>query len=406
LTLQGRISGALDVKTHGREAPPVPRAWLSRLSVTAFRNYAEAFLALGPSPVVLTGQNGAGKTNILEAVSLLSHGRGLRGAPFSELCRYGAPGAGWTVSGRLHIGDAETIIGTGVRPTADESRASRAVRIDGAPAQPGALAEYLRMVWLTPSLYSLFTGAASERRRFLERIIISLDPHHRRLTAQFERAMRQRNRLLDIGGEASLLDGLEMQLAETGAAIAAARRDALAQLTAVIARKWPGGANAAFPAARLELDGRLENALETQAAVDVEDAYARELAATRERDRAARRTTLGPHRSDLIVTHTPKGLPARICSTGEQKALLVGLVLAHAELVAAVSGAAPVILLDEIAAHLDAERRAAMFTEIEALSAQAWMTGTDRGVFAPLDDKANFFVVDQGVITPEQPGMC
>ena len=195
-------------------------------------------------------------------------------------------------------------------------------------------------------------------------------------------------------------------MAEAGVAIAAARRDALAQLTAVIARKWPEGANAAFPAAKLELDGRLENALESEAAVDVEDAYARELAAYRDRDRAAKRTTLGPHRSDLIVTHAPKGLPARICSTGEQKALLVGLVLAHAELVRAISGAAPLILLDEIAAHLDAERRAAMFAEIEALSAQAWMTGTDRAVFAPLDGKANFFVVDQGVIAPEDQGIC
>jgi DNA replication and repair protein RecF len=400
------MSGAVDAQAHGHEAAETPRAWLSRLNLTAFRNYASANLSLSPAPVVLTGENGAGKTNILEAVSLLSHGRGLRSAPFSELCRYGAPGSGWTVSGRLHVGEMDTTIGTGIRPTGDEGRAARAVRIDGAPAQPGTLADYVRMIWLTPALYSLFTGAASERRRFLERVIISLDPHHRRLTAQFERAMRQRNRLLEIGGEASLLNGLEMQMAEAGVAIAAARRDALAQLTAVIARKWPDGTNAVFPAAKLELHGRLENALESEAAVDVEDAYARELAATRERDRAAKRTTLGPHRSDLIVTHAPKGLPARICSTGEQKALLVGLVLAHAELVRALSGAAPLILLDEIAAHLDAERRAAMFAEIEALAAQAWMTGTDRNVFAPLDTKANFFVVDQGVITPEQPGMC
>lgn len=404
MTLPGRMSGALDARSP--EVAELPHAWLSRLSVTAFRNYAAAKLSLGPEPVVLTGQNGAGKTNILEAVSLLSHGRGLRSAPFSELCRYGGSGTSWTVSGRLHVGDAETTIGTGVRPTAEENRTARAVRINGASAQPGALAEYVRMVWLTPALYSLFTGAASERRRFLERVIISLDPHHRRLAAQFERAMRQRNRLLEIGGEASLLDGLELQMAEAGVAIAAARRDALAQLTAVIARKWPEGANAAFPAAKLELDGRLENALASEAAVDVEDAYARELAAYRDRDRAAKRTTLGPHRSDLIVTHAPKGLPARICSTGEQKALLVGLVLAHAELVRAISGAAPLILLDEIAAHLDSERRAAMFAEIEALSAQAWMTGTDRAVFAPLDGKANFFVVDQGVIAPEDQGIC
>jgi len=405
LTLPGRMSGALEAY-RSDEAQETPRSWLSRLSLNAFRNYASASLDLGPEPVVLTGQNGAGKTNVLEAVSLLSHGRGLRGAPFSELCRYGAGQGGWAVNGRLHVGDAETVIGTGLRPTADENRAARAVRIDGVPAQPGALAEHVRIVWLTPSLYSLFTGPASDRRRFLERVIISLDPHHRRLASQFERAMRQRNRLLERGGEPSLLDGLELQMAEAGVAIAAARRDTLAQLSAVIARKWLDGANAAFPAAKLELDGRLENALESEAAVDVEDHYARELAAFRERDRAAKRTTIGPHRSDLIVTHRPKAMPARICSTGEQKALLVGLALAHAELVRAVSGAAPLILLDEIAAHLDAERRAAMFAEIEALSAQAWMTGTDREVFAPLDAKANFFVVDQGVITPEQATIC
>jgi len=396
------MSGALETWPHGPQPEETHRAWLSRLNMTAFRNYASATLELDFAPVVLTGENGAGKTNVLEAVSLLSHGRGLRGAPFSELCRYGAPDPGWTVSARLHVGDTETMIGTGLRPTAEEGRATRAVRINGAPAQPAALAEYVRMVWLTPALYSVFTGPASERRRFLERIVVSLDPQHRRLLAQYERAMRQRNRLLEIGGEASLLDGLELQMAEAAVAIAASRRDALAQLCAVIAQKWPDGAKTAFPAAGLDLDGRLENALESEAAVDVEDAYARELSATRERDRAAKRTTLGPHRSDLKVTHAPKGMPARLCSTGEQKALLVGLVLAHAELVRSVTGAAPLILLDEIAAHLDAKRREAMFAEIEGLAAQAWMTGTDRAVFAPLDDKANFFVVDHGVISPEQ----
>lgn len=400
------MSGAAEFQDHGLDRGETPRAWLSRLSLSGFRNYAAASLSLGPAPVVLTGENGAGKTNVLEAVSLLSHGRGLRGAPYAELRQFDAPGTNWTVSGRLHVGDSETVIGTGLRPGADESRPARAVRIDGVPAQPGALAVYVRMVWLTPALCSLFAGPASERRRFLERVITSLDPHHRRVTAQFERAMRQRNRLLEMGGSPALLDGLERQMAEAGVAIAAARREALSALSAVIARKWPDGADTAFPAARLGLDGGLESALEREAAVDVEDGYARQLAGARERDRAAKRTTIGPHRSDLVVTHAPKNMPARICSTGEQKALLVGLVLAHAELVRAVSGAAPVILLDEIAAHLDAERRAAMFAEIEALAAQAWMTGTDRAIFAPLDGQANFFVVDQGTIAPEPERIC
>jgi len=400
------MSGALEASPFGLVAETIPRAWLSRVSLTAFRNYAATSLELEPGPVALCGENGAGKTNVLEAVSLLSHGRGLRGAAFADLNRHGGAAAGWTVSGRLHVGDAETMIGTGLRAGAGDERPARTVRIDGAPAQPGALADYVRMVWLTPALCSLFTGPASERRRFLERITLSLDPQHRRVAGQFERAMRQRNRLLEMGGSPALLDGFEMQMAEAGVAIAAARRDALERLSAVIARKWPEGADTAFPAARAHLDGRLETALEREAAVDVEDAYARDLAATRDRDRAAKRTTIGPHRSDLAVTHAPKEMPARLCSTGEQKALLVGLVLAHAELVRAQTGTAPVILLDEIAAHLDARRRTAMFAEIDALAAQAWMTGADRAVFAPLDGKAKFFVVDQGVITAEDGRIC
>ncbi len=400
------MSGALEASPSGVAVEASPRAWLSRLNLTAFRNYAATSLQLEPGPVVLCGENGAGKTNVLEAVSLLSHGRGLRGAAFADLKKHGAAEIGWTISGRLHVGDAETMIGTGLRAGASDERPARTVRIDGVPAQPGALADYVRMVWLTPALCSLFTGPASERRRFLERITLSLDPQHRRVAGQFERAMRQRNRLLEMGGSRALLDGLEMQMAESGVAIAAARRDALARLDDVIARKWPEVADTAFPAARLHLDGRLETALEHEAAVDVEDAYARDLALSRERDRAARRTTLGTHRSDLIVRHAPKDMPARLCSTGEQKALLVGLVLAHAELVRAHTGTAPVILLDEIAAHLDGRRRAAMFDEIDALAAQAWMTGTDRAVFAPLDGKAKFFMVDQGVITAEDGRAC
>lgn len=395
------MTGAVEANPLALSGKATQHAWLSRVSLTAFRNHASATLALDPGPVVLCGDNGAGKTNILEAVSLLSHGRGLRGAAFADLNRHGAPEPGWTVSGRLHVGDAETLIGTGLRAGASDERPARTVRIDGTPAQPGMLADYVRMVWLTPALCGLFTGPASERRRFVERITLSLDPQHRRVAGQFERAMRQRNRLLERGGSPVLLDGLERQMAEAGVAIAAARRDALERLGAVIARKWPEGTDTAFPAARVSLDGRLENALERAAAVDVEDAYARDLAAARERDRAAKRTTFGPHRSDLSVIHAPKEMPARLCSTGEQKALLVGLVLAHAELVRAHTRTTPLILLDEIAAHLDAIRRAAMFAEIDALAAQAWMTGTDRAVFAPLDGKAKFFVVDQGAVTAE-----
>jgi len=403
LTLASCTPEGSDAWAQGDEIADTPRAWLSRLSLTTFRNYSSATLDLDPAPVVLTGENGAGKTNILEAVSLLSHGRGLRGVPLSELSQYGAKEKNWTVNGRLHAGDTEMTIGTGLRPKADELRPVRTVRIDAVPAQPSTLAEYVRMVWLTPALYSLFTGPASERRRFLDRIITSLDPHHRRVRAQFARAMRQRNRLLETGETPSLLDGLEMQMAAAGVAIAAARRDALSQLSDVIAHKWPDDTQSAFPAARLNVEGTLENALDAQAAVDLEDAYARELEAARARDRAVKRTTIGPHRSDLVVAHATNNMPAQMGSTGEQKALLVGLILAHAELVQAAFGTAPLILLDEVAAHLDNRRRAALFAEIELLTAQAWMTGTDRAIFSPLDGKANFFAVERGAVSAE-PG--
>jgi DNA replication and repair protein RecF len=392
-----------------RDTAHTSAAWLSRLTLTDFRNYARAAILAGPGPVVVTGLNGAGKTNMLEAVSLLSQGRGLRAVPFAELTRLGAgdDAPGWAVAARLQTQDGERHIGTGLTGTLRGAETSaRAVRIDGRPAAPGALGKHLRIVWLTPAMHGLFTGPAADRRRFLDRMIETHDPSFRRLAGRFERAMRQRNRLLEEGGSLSLLHALEMQMTESGVALAAGRLQFLEQLAGIIERKWGQPAAHAFPAPQLALEGRLEAALAAQPAVDVEDAYAHELAASRDRDRAAGRTLIGPHRSDLLVFLRDKQMPARHCSTGEQKALLVGLIFAHAELVRQSWGAPPLILLDEIAAHLDEARRAALFAQIEALSAQAWLTGTDRSAFSALDGTAQFFVARDGTIEPEHTQMC
>jgi DNA replication and repair protein RecF len=372
--------------------------YIERLRLTEFRGYAALSLDLGPEPVVLTGANGAGKTNLLEAVSLLAPGQGLRRAPYPELNRLGGNG-GWAISARLATPDGPIEIGTGLdtRPGAD--RSGRIVRIDRQTVSgSGALADHVEMVWILPAMDGLFTGPAGERRRFLDRLILCFDPSYRTRVAHFERAMRQRNRLLETGsGQRLQLDGLERQMAETGVAIAAARAEAVDSLRAAIEVHRRAEPHSLFPWAGIELSGSLETALAAAPAVAVEEAYQRTLAAGRERDRAAGRTIEGPHRSDLVVRHGPKDMPAKSCSTGEQKALLVGLVLAHARLLAhGRSGAAPILLLDEIAAHLDEARRAALFVEVLSLGAQAWMTGTDRAAFAALEGRARVLTVIDG----------
>lgn len=372
------------------------RLWIERVRATDFRNYHTLSLELDERPVVLSGPNGAGKTNLLEAVSLLAPGRGLGRARFGDMTRRGAEG-GWAVSVKLHCASGLVDIGTGFNES-DETSA-RSVRIDGETIRGTAtLGQYVRAVWLTPAMDGLFTGSAGDRRRFLDRLIQSLDPGYRSCVSQFERAMRQRNRLLEDGEmSASQFEGLEIQMAETGVAMAAARLDTVARLA--------GGNDAirtdtAFPWAVLALEGILEQRLQNEAAVDTEDAYREMLARSRERDRAARRTLEGPHRSDLIVGHGPKSAPARACSTGEQKALLIGLVLAHARLVKQQSNSfAPLILLDEIVAHLDEERRAGLFGELQRLEAQAWMTGTDASHFESWGENAQKFTVENGCIS-------
>ncbi len=384
-----------------------PRLWLERLVLTNFRNHAATTINVGPQPVVLAGANGSGKTNILEAVSLLSPGQGLRRAPFSDLARATADGAGalgdgsWTLSAKVHTAHGVIDIGTGQTATPETTeRSGRLVRIDGQTSTSGALADYVEMVWLTPASDGLFTGAGSDRRRFLDRLILCFDPAHAKLSSRFERAMQQRNKLLSDGTrDNARFEGLEVVMAETGTAIAAARNEAISALKVVIEDRRARDPNSPFPWSYISLQGSLENALEQSTAVETEDGYLQTLERARERDRAAGRTLDGPHRSDLIVGHGPKSMPAKLCSTGEQKALLMGMVLAHAELIAArQDGLSPILLLDEVTAHLDEARRAALFAEILRIGSQAWMTGTDIQAFAALEGHATILRVEDGVV--------
>ncbi len=390
------------------------RLWVERLQLTDFRNYAALSLTVGPAPVVLTGTNGSGKTNLLEALSLLTAGQGLRRAPYPELAHLGQTGRragrplGWAVAARLITPLGAVDIGTGLAadrdPASNTARnGGRIVRIDGGThSGSGALSDHVEMIWLTPAMDGLFTGPASDRRRFLDRLIGALDPGYRPQLSQFERAMQQRNRLLaDDVRDPSRFEGFERIMAETGVAVAAARSVALAELAAAIAARRDAAHAAPFPWAELALVGSLEAGLAVRPAVDVEDDYVAQLAALRERDRAAGRTLEGPHRSDLVVGHGPKEMPAKVCSTGEQKALLIGLVLAHCDLARRRrDGSAPILLLDEIAAHLDPLRRAALFEEIVALGSQTWMSGTDSEAFAALGERAQFYRVEDGRVGP------
>ncbi len=376
---------------------PDGRAWLSALGLSRFRNYAALSLRPDSRPVVLTGRNGAGKTNLLEAISFLSPGRGLRRATLDEVAQ--RPGDGsWAVTASVE-GAAPADIGTGLAPSPDGAPArQRSVRINRAPARSSeALLEHLRVIWLTPGMDGLFTGPAAERRRFLDRLVLAIDRRHGERVNAFDRATRGRNRILEgYGGDAAWLTATETQMAELGTAIAAARVECVRLLGALIADAAP---EQPFPAARLDLPGTLETLLQDGArATEVEDRYRDLLAAGRSADRAAGRTLTGPHLSDLAVSHAGKGVPAATCSTGEQKALLIGIVLAHARLIARLTGETPLVLLDEVAAHLDAGRRAALFAILADLGCQAWMTGTEPEPFAALGDRAQYFEVEDGTV--------
>jgi DNA replication and repair protein RecF len=328
---------------------------------------------------------------VLEAISLLSAGRGLRGAVQAELPRLGGSG-GWAVAASLDGAAGPAELGTGNVPES-AGEGGRRCRVNGAPvAGPGAFAEHLRVVWLTPAMDGLFTGRPGDRRRFLDRLVLALDPAHGTRVAAYERSLRERNRLLEEPAtDARWLDAVEREAAELGVAIAAARADGVARLAALIAAARDE--DTAFPWADLAIAGTLETTLADMPAAAVEDDFRERLARLRPRDRAAGRATEGPQTSDLLVRHGPKDMAAAQSSTGEQKALLLGLVLAHAALVARTEGATPIMLLDEVAAHLDPARRAALYEALERLGTQAWLTGTDRVAFAPLEDRAAIFAL-------------
>ncbi|HEY5817020.1 MAG TPA: DNA replication/repair protein RecF [Mesorhizobium sp.] len=371
---------------------------ISKLRLTDFRNYASLELDLVPGPVVLTGENGAGKTNLLEAVSFLSPGRGLRRAVYADVAREGV-GSGFAVSCEVEGRDVAWAIGTGTAgadPGGGE--AGRRVRINGANARSADdLLDILRVVWLTPAMDALFTGAAADRRRFLDRLVLAIDTHHGQRALDFEKSMRGRNRLLtESSGDNRWFEAIETKMAETAVAIAAARAEMVRLLTAMIARLPAEGP---FPQAVLTLEGSLEELVHVMPAVEIEEVYRRALADGRDRDRAAGRTLEGPHRSDLAVRHKPKDMPAEFSSTGEQKALLIGIILSHARLVSEVSGLTPILLLDEIAAHLDPGRRAALFSILEDLGSQCFMTGTEPTLFSALEGRAQFLHVDHGRVT-------
>jgi DNA replication and repair protein RecF len=342
---------------------------VSRLALTDFRSYQSALIEPGPGFVLLSGENGAGKTNLLEAVSLLSPGRGLRGAALSEMARIGGDG-GFAVAVRL--GDVE--MGTGTQPAALERRQ---VRINAAPASVNSLSEWLSVLWLTPAMDRLFFGSAGDRRRFLDRLVLALEPGHAHHSSRYEAAMRARNKLLadDAPADPPWLAALELQMAEHGSAIAGARSRTVTEL----GHRTEGAPEDEFPRAAIHLDGWDDGDLAAQ------------LRDSRRRDAAAGRATVGPHRQDLLVTHRAKDMPAARSSTGEQKALLLGLVLAHAELVTERRGEPPILLLDEVAAHLDPKRRAALFTRLEGRG-QVWMTATEATLFEGVGEASHFLV--------------
>ena len=349
---------------------------IDRLSLTDFRSYADAVIAPGPAFVVLTGENGAGKTNVLEAISLLTPGRGLRGSPLSDMARQGGDGS-FGVSARLDGME----IGTGTRADAPERRI---VRINGATTAATALGDWLSLVWLTPAQDRLFAESAGSRRRFLDRLVLALDPAHAHDTTRYEAAMRQRNRLLaDDPPDADWLTALESAMVEHGRAIADRRAAMVDALGIRIANAPPGP----FARAGLLIEG-----------FETDTSFAGDLAKGRARDAAAGRTLTGPHRQDLIVMHLDKNRPAASSSTGEQKALLIGIILAHAEMVAERQGRRPVLLLDEVAAHLDPVRRSALFDTLANKGGQVWLTGTEREPFEAIDREASWMTVADGRI--------
>jgi DNA replication and repair protein RecF len=379
-------------------------AAITRLTLNNFRSYHAATLELdGASPVVLTGPNGAGKTNLLEAISFLAPGRGLRRATLQDVAFSEGDGSGcesWAVAAEVEGLLGLATLGTGIEPpTGEDATTTRQCRVDGESVGSAvAFADHLRVVWLIPAMDQLFNGPASERRRFFDRLVLAVDAQHSSRVSALERSLRSRNRLLEENsGDTHWLDAIERETAEIAVAVAAARVETAGRLAAEL----DAGAQteSPFPVATLALDGILEHMLADHSAAQVEDRYRALLAEGRARDAAAGRTLEGPHLTDLAVRFAAKDIPAADASTGEQKALLIRLILAHAALIKNMIGTAPILLLDEVVAHLDPARRAALYDELTALGAQVWMTGADPALFEEIAGRAQVFEVRPGRVS-------
>jgi DNA replication and repair protein RecF len=370
---------------------------IRRVTLADFRSYPALDLRAASNMVALAGDNGAGKTNLLEALSLFTPGRGLRRAELAEMAREDGHG-GFAVSLEIE-GEAGGPLQLGTGLEFSDGAAQRKYRLDREPApSPRVFADHLRVVWLTPSMDGLFTGSAGDRRRFLDRLVLAVDSDHGTRVAALEKALRNRNRLLEERrGEKIWLDAAEREIAELAIAVAAARGETVERLAALIAAGRDD--ESPFPWADIALEGEIDRLMAERPALEAEDLYRALLRENRARDAAAGRTLIGPQASDLVVLHGPKQCEARRASTGEQKALLVGLVLAHARLVAGMSGIAPLVLLDEIAAHFDPARRNALFDALQALGGQVWMTGADERLFDDLRGRADIFAVAGGRLT-------
>jgi len=372
---------------------------IHRLTLTHFRNYRAASLNVRGDMIALVGPNGAGKTNCLEAISFLSPGRGLRRATLEDVADNQGDGS-WAVSAEVEGALGLATLGTGIEPPRGEAQAiTRRYRIDReSVGSATAFGDHLRMVWLTPAMDGLFLGAASERRRFFDRLVLAIDSEHSSRVSALERSLRSRNRLLEVRNfDDQWCEAIERETAELAVAVAAQRGQTAVKLAA---RLHSRGAASAFPSAQIALDGWMENALLNEPATAIEDRYRNILRESRARDAAAGRTLDGPHLTDLRVVYAPKNMPARDASTGEQKALLIGLVLAHAALVAETTAIVPLLLLDEVVAHLDPVRRSALFTELAGLGAQVWLTGADPAAFGEISSSGEIFDVANGQFTP------
>lgn len=396
-----------DDPAPGAAGPPpavrLPRVRLKRLALQNFRNHAQSVLLLDGRHVCLYGANGAGKTNLLEAISMLGPGRGLRSAGLGEIVRKPAAGEAppqaWAIAADFRDGEVDRKLHVALEIDA-EGRAKRVTKLDGVAAGQADLAELVRIIWLTPAMDRVFAGAASDRRRFFDRQVLAHSPAHGPAAAAYEKAMRNRNALLEQardqerGPDPTWLDALEQKMAEAGAAMAVFRAQALARMQQVINERPEG----LFPKADLTLDGAFERLAAASPDLNaIEAKFAAILRSNRGRDGAAGRALDGVHRTDLQVVHRPKNMPAAECSTGEQKALLIGLILANAQALFERDFAPnPLLLLDEAAAHLDSDRRAALYDELAALGGQAWLTGTDRNLFDAFGERAQRFAVSDG----------